>query len=192
VTHTVILVRPEGHHGDEPSGEGLSTIPYAQLQIAIIILALCVQLAWLARDFPRRMNVHAFGDQIRRLIDAKNVERAVKLCGAAPKAIASRLARIGLEARLAGTSATRAMEEAVPGLMREAISGTGLVSVIGMLGITEGLVLVFRGVQDGAERDFHVQVGIPLALLALATALNMSRAQSWRRELQSIMHATRD
>jgi hypothetical protein len=64
--------------------------------------------------FKLNLNAGPFMEQIQKLVLSNNVDRAVKLCGAAPEAALSRVIRAGLtRANRGEQEVARSLEEAV-------------------------------------------------------------------------------
>src|SRR5207253_6682515 len=94
------------------------TLMYVNLVVSIITLAMIVDRAifFLGKG---SVNAKAFLEQIRKLVAANNVDRAVKLCSATEAPIA-RVARAGLQKISKGEIAfTTAIEETLTDVMPE-------------------------------------------------------------------------
>lgn len=153
----------------------------------------CVVLAWgLFIIFERfvfiyiRFNVNAapFMGQVQKLVLANDLERAIKLCIAAPSAALPKVIRAGLATADRGElQIRRAMEEVtleiVPGLQRrtpnlKAIAH--LANLIGLLGTSSGLILVFS-VGGGVSADLRAKVlceGVAEAMYSTAFGLTIA------------------
>jgi biopolymer transport protein ExbB len=101
-----------------------------------------------------RLNIDAgrFMDQVQKLVMTNNVDRAIKLCGAAPSAALSRVVRAGLSRANRGEQeVSRALEEAVlevtPQISRRIASLWSLANIatlVGLIGTITGLIRTFR------------------------------------------------
>jgi len=139
----------------------------AVLQIGTIVAAGIVQGAWFMRDMGNRINAAALGQQLRKLIDAGNAERAAKLCMASSSPVA-RLARVGVDAQIRGESARDAMRSALPQMLKEARSGLAASLAVGAIGLIEALLLLWRGMEMGFGDGFAMGFGwVPLLLVVL-------------------------
>lgn len=106
------------------------------------------------------VNARAFLEQIRKLVVANNVDRAVKLC-AATEAPVARVARAGLTRLPKGEAAiTTAIEETLvdvtPDLKKRIGSLWSLANIatlIGLLGTITGLIGAFAAVAKAAAAD---------------------------------------
>ncbi len=102
--------------------------------------------------FGLNLNAGPFMEQIQKLVLSGNVDRAVKLCGAAPNAALSRVIRAGLtRANRGDQEVSRALEEAVlevtPGISKRISSLWSLANVatlVGLIGTITGLIGTFR------------------------------------------------
>jgi hypothetical protein len=163
---------------------GLETGPIAIVKVGVVVVAGVVQLAWLIRGMTARINVAAFAEQLTKLINATNAERAVKLCGIAPASPIARLARVGLEAQVAGASPRDAMEEALPRALKEARAGLAVVIAIGLVGQVDAGILVAQGVDRGGSGV--AVMGFAVVVLAVLGIWNAMRWVAWPRELGAI------
>jgi hypothetical protein len=182
----LFLLTPD-HHEAHGGGEDLSTMPFAYVQLAILVVVAVFEAVVFVLNSQRRVNAFQFASQIRKLVDANNVERAFKLCAAAPNAYAVRLAKIGLEARARNASMRDAMHAELPSLLASARAFLLPAVAIGALACAEGVVLLVRGVEGQATGEFDGEVLGPLILLALATAANAARWGAWRRDLDEVV-----
>jgi biopolymer transport protein ExbB len=101
-----------------------------------------------------RLNIDAgrFMDQVQKLVMTNNVDRALKLCGAAPGAALSRVVRAGLSRANRGEQeVARALEESVlevtPQINRRIASLWSLANIatlVGLIGTITGLIRTFR------------------------------------------------
>jgi len=180
-----MLLVPEAHHGGDDGAVGFSSLPFAYVQLAIIIAVAGLQAAWLVRDQQRRVNAFQFGEQIRKLLAAHNADRALKLCAAARSPI-TELARLGVETHVKGGDVRATLDAAVPALLKQARSGFPLVIALGLLANVEGIVLLARGFEEGAHGDFVWQALVPLSFLGFLTILNAQRWLGWERDLTTI------
>jgi len=106
--------------------------------------------------FRYNINGTAFMAQIQKLVMANNIDRAIKLCNAAPNAALPRIVKAGLtRANKGETEIQNAVEEAslevVPLLQKRtgALSGlASLATLLGLLGTVMGLIDAFRVVAE--------------------------------------------
>jgi biopolymer transport protein ExbB len=136
--------------------------------------------------FKYNINAGAFMSQIQKLVAANNIDRAVKLCNAAPDAALPRVVRSGL-ARADGDASEvhgaieEAVLEVVPLLTKHARSllGAAIASAgLGLLGSVIGLIRAFSSLgQAGPELDpVGLTVGATSSMYPLAFGLAVSIA----------------
>jgi biopolymer transport protein ExbB len=130
---------------------GLWMIPIAF--ISFLTLAITVERV-IFIFFRYNINGAAFMAQIQKLVMANNIDRAIKLCNAAPNAALARVIKAGLtRANKGEVEIQNAIEEAtlevVPQLTKRSGSlGTlaSLATLAGLLGTVFGLIGAFRAV----------------------------------------------
>lgn len=123
----------------------------------------CITLAWgiaiiIERVFfiffKYNVNAEAFMAQVQKLVMANDIERAMKLCNAAPNAALPKVVRAGLSRANRGEMEIRnAVEEAtleiIPVLQKRTpnlASIANLATLLGLLGTITGLITAFRAV----------------------------------------------
>ena len=136
--------------------------------------------------FKYNVNAGAFMSQIQKLVAANNIDRAVKLCNAAPNAALPRVIKSGLARADADASEVRgAIEEAVlevvPLLTRRARSlmGAAIVAAgLGLFGSVIGLIRSFSSLgQAGPELNpVGLTVGATSSMYPMAFGLAVSIA----------------
>ncbi|HOX45849.1 MAG TPA: MotA/TolQ/ExbB proton channel family protein [Myxococcota bacterium] len=159
-----LLLAPAGAWAAEPAaanGEGLmSTIAYFFEAGGIFIYINCAMLCWGLAIIIERMffiffrynvNAEAFMAQVQKLVMANNIERAIKLCNAAPSAALPRVVKAGLtRANRGEVEIQNAVEEAtleiVPILQKRTpnlAQIANLATLFGLLGTITGLIRAF-------------------------------------------------
>ncbi len=104
--------------------------------------------------FRYNINANAFMAQVQKLVMANNIDRAIKLCNAAPAAALPKVVKAGLtRANKGAVEIQNSMEEATLEVMPEIQKRTGmlwtianLATLIGLLGTIFGLINCFRAV----------------------------------------------
>jgi biopolymer transport protein ExbB len=107
---------------------------------------------FIALGFRLNLNAGPFMEQVQKLVMTGNVDRAVKLCGAAPKAALSKVVRAGLSrANRGDQEVSRALEEAVlevTPLVNKRIASlwslANIATLLGLIGTIVGLIGTFR------------------------------------------------
>ena len=133
--------------------------------------------------FNRSVNAKAFLEQIRKLVAANNVDRAIKLCSATEAPIA-RVAKAGLSRIHKGEAAVAAaIEETlvdVTPLLKKRIqilwSLANIATLLGLLGTVRGLIIAFGAVSAAKpeERQALLSNGIAEALNNTAMGLGIA------------------
>lgn len=154
-----------------------------KIQFMLIVVVCVMQLAVFVRVSMRRVHVGAFASQLRKLVDAGNPERALKLCAAAPGSPVTFLAKIGVEAHMHHGNAYEAMRAAYPNVLRAARSPLLMAIGFGAVAFADGLVLVVAN--PGTIASW------PLLLLSALGAANILRRRAYGRELAQICDALR-
>jgi biopolymer transport protein ExbB/TolQ len=130
-----------------------------------------------------RFNINAtqFWAQIQKLVMANNIDRAIKLCNAAPKAALPRVLKAGLmRANKGEIEIANAIEEAqlevVPLVMKRTSALPQIASMatlLGLLGTIIGLIMAFSAskVASQEERSTMLMQGIATAMYTTAFGL---------------------
>jgi biopolymer transport protein ExbB/TolQ len=158
------------------------TLMYFNLVTSIIVLSMIVDrlIFFLVKS---SVNARAFLDQIRKLVLANNVDRAVKLCSATSAPVAQ-VAKAGLQRIHRGEIAVaQAIEESlvdVTPLVKKRIqilwSLANIATLIGLLGTVVGLIRAFGAVAAAKpeERSNLLARGISEALNNTAMGLGIA------------------
>ena len=158
------------------------TLMYVNLVVSIITLAMIVDRAifFLGKG---SVNAKAFLEQIRKLVLANNVDRAVKLCSATTAPVAQ-VAKAGLQRMHKGEIAiAQAIEETlvdVTPLLKKRIqvlwSMANIATLVGLLGTVRGLIVAFGAVAAAKpeERSALLSNGISEALNNTALGLGIA------------------
>ncbi len=178
----------------------LANIGTSVLAIAIIIERLIV-LA-----FRLNLNAGPFMEQVQKLVLSGNVDRAVKLCGAAPDTALARVVRAGLtRAGKGDQEVSRSIEEAVlevtPSISKRISALWSLANVatlIGLIGTITGLIRTFRSLaaaspemkatllsQGIAEAMNNTAFGLTIAVVCIVAHLLLtSRSKGMIEEVE--------
>jgi biopolymer transport protein ExbB/TolQ len=131
---------------------------YVNIVSSAIALAIIVERSY-ALLFRYSLNAPPFMEQITKLVMTNNIDRAVKLCGAAPLAALSRVVRAGLtRANRGELEVAKAVEESIlevtPNLSKRIASLWSLANIatlLGLIGTITGLIHTFHSL--GAVQD---------------------------------------
>jgi biopolymer transport protein ExbB/TolQ len=155
---------------------------YFNLICSVIVIAIIVDrvIFYFGKS---AVNARAFLEQIRKLVLANNVDRAVKLCSATSAPVAQ-VARAGLQRVHRGEIAiAQAIEEAlvdVTPMLKKRIqvlwSLANIATLIGLLGTVRGLIIAFGAVAAAKpeERQALLSNGIAEALNNTAMGLGIA------------------
>ena len=158
------------------------TLMYVNLGVSVIVLALLVDrfIFFLGKS---SVNARAFLEQIRKLVLANNVDRAVKLCSATTAPVAQ-VAKAGLQRMHKGEIAVaQSIEETlvdVTPLLKKRIqilwSLANIAVLIGLLGTVLGLIHSFAAVAASKpeEKTMMLSRGISEALNNTAMGLGIA------------------
>jgi biopolymer transport protein ExbB len=146
--------------------------------VAIIVertIALAVKL---------NLNAAPFMEQVQKLVMTGNVDRALKLCGAAPKAALSRVVRAGLaRANRGEAEVSKALEEAlmeVTPLVGKRIAAlwslANIATLLGLIGTITGLIGTFKslGAASPEMKQIMLSRGISEAMNNTAFGLGIA------------------
>jgi biopolymer transport protein ExbB/TolQ len=149
---------------------------------AVAIAIIIERLVVLA--FKLNLNAGPFMEQVQKLVLSGNVDRAVKLCGAAPDAALSRVIRAGLtRANRGEQEVARALEEAVlevTPLVSKRIaplwSLANVATLVGLIGTITGLIGTFKslGAASPEMKQVMLSKGISEAMNNTAFGLTIA------------------
>ena len=153
---------------------------YIILVVSIMGLGIIVE-RFIFLFFKYNINATAFMAQIQKLVMANNIDRAIKLCNAAPNAALPKVIKAGLtRANKGETEIQNAVEEAmlevIPHIQKRTPALQGVANVatlLGLLGTIVGLIEAFAALEF-ARRDDRQKVlsrGIALAMNTTAFGL---------------------
>lgn len=153
----------------------LKGFPFSFINIAVLALSLAIITERFVFIFTRyKVNSGEFMAQIRKLVQAGNVDRAVKLCEAAPlpllQVIKSGLTQMSRGEEIVIASMEEKMAEVVPDLEKRSPwlwTLANVATLIGLLGTIRGLIRAFQAVgliQDPAQKTSILSAGIAEAM----------------------------
>jgi biopolymer transport protein ExbB len=148
--------------------------------MSIIGLAIMVE-RFIFLFFRYNINGNAFMAQIQKLVMANNIDRAIKLCNAAPAAALPKVIKAGLtRANKGEIEIQNAVEEAtlevIPSIQKRTNSlqaVANLATLMGLLGTIIGLIQAFEAVESAApdQRAAMLTASISIAMNTTAFGL---------------------
>lgn len=139
--------------------------PFMIMNIFFLIVSIAVIIdRTIAVFFQLNLNGHRFMQQVEKLVVSDNIDKAVKLCNAAPKAALARVLRAGL------TRANRGVLEIGNAIEEETLSVTpqvmkrvpalwslaNIAVLVGLLGTVTGLIKAFKAIGFAAPEQKQV------------------------------------
>jgi biopolymer transport protein ExbB len=160
------------------------TFLVANLIVSAVVIAMIIErIAFQLSKYS--VNSKEFFAQIKKLVTAGNIDRAIKLCDAGdyPDAAAR---EGGAHARQQGAGRDRRRDEREDGELRPAVekrvgslwSLANIATLIGLLGTVTGLITTFNAVSDprlsAAQRQAQLSLGISEAMYNTAFGLGIA------------------
>lgn len=153
---------------------------YSILIVQIVAIAVVIE-RFIFLFFRYNINANAFMQNVQKLVMAGNLDRAIKLCNAAPAAALPRVVKAGLTRANKGSEAisaaiAEAQLEVVPMVTRRTNSLLVLANVatlLGLLGTIVGLIQAFDALKNAPpeQRQALLAGGISLAMFTTAYGL---------------------
>jgi len=155
---------------------------YSILAVSVLAIGLIIE-RFIFLFFKYNINAQAFMAQIQKLVMANNIDRAIKLCNAAPSAALPKVVKAGLtRANKGEIEIQNAVEEAtlevVPQIMKRtpALQALGnIATLLGLLGTIIGLINAFKALESDQvaveDRQKVLSQGISLAMNTTAFGL---------------------
>lgn len=158
--------------------------PFSFINVAILALVLAIVVersVFITTKY--RVNAHEFMAQIRKLVQAGNIDRAIKLCEAAPlpllQVVKSGLTQVNRGEEAVIASMEERMGEVIPELEKRTGSLWSLANIatlIGLLGTISGLIKAFGAVAHAnpADRSALLSRGISEAMYNTGLGLGIA------------------
>lgn len=153
---------------------------YIILLVSVVAVGLIIE-RFVFLFFKFNINGHAFMSQVQKLVMASNIDRAIKLCNAAPSAALPHVIKAGLvKANRSDLEITNALEEAtleiLPKVQRRTPQLQAIANVatlMGLLGTIWGLIQAFEGLNMATpdQRANYLARGISIAMNTTAFGL---------------------
>jgi biopolymer transport protein ExbB len=131
--------------------------------------------------FKFNINGNAFMQQIMKLVMANNIDRAIKLCNAAPSAALARVVKAGLiKANKGELEISNSIEEAslevVPQVQKRTLMLTQLANIstlMGLLGTIIGLIQAFAALEQAQPEQKAALLARGIAIAMNTTAFGL-------------------
>jgi biopolymer transport protein ExbB len=131
--------------------------------------------------FKFNINGNAFMQQIMKLVMANNIDRAIKLCNAAPSAALARVVKAGLiKANKGELEISNSIEEAslevVPQVQKRTLMLTQLANIatlMGLLGTIVGLIQAFAALEQAQPEQKAALLARGIAVAMNTTAFGL-------------------
>ncbi len=153
---------------------------YVILVVSIVAIGVVIE-RFIFLFFKYNINANTFMAQIQKLVMANNIDRAIKLCNAAPSAALPKVIKAGLtRANKGEVEIQNALEEAtlevVPQIVKRTASLQQLANIatlLGLLGTIIGLIEAFAALKSATpdKRQELLSAGIALAMNTTAFGL---------------------
>jgi biopolymer transport protein ExbB/TolQ len=153
---------------------------YLILSVSIVAIGIAIE-RFIFLFFKYNINAEAFMSRVQKMVMADNIDRAIKLCNAAPSRALPKVIKAGLtRANKGEVEIQNAIEEAslevVPQVQKRIGALNALANIatlLGLLGTIMGLIEAFRAL-EGAEPENRQRLlaeGISLAMNTTAFGL---------------------
>jgi biopolymer transport protein ExbB/TolQ len=153
---------------------------YLILSVSIVAIGIAIE-RFIFLFFKYNINAEAFMSRVQKMVMADNIDRAIKLCNAAPSRALPKVIKAGLtRANKGEVEIQNAIEEAslevVPQVQKRIGALNALANIatlLGLLGTIMGLIEAFRALEDAEpeNRQRLLAEGISLAMNTTAFGL---------------------
>ncbi len=153
---------------------------YIILAVSIFAIGIVIE-RFIFLFFKYSINAEAFMAQVQKLVIANNIDRAIKLCNAAPSAALPRVIKAGLtRANKGEVEIQNAIEEAtlevVPRVQKRTASLQALANIatlLGLLGTIVGLIEAFEALEKATPENRQKMLARGIALAMNTTAFGL-------------------
>lgn len=156
------------------------TVMYVILAVSIIGFGVMIE-RFIFLFFKYNLNASAFMAQIQKLVIANNIDRAIKLCNAAPSAALAKVIKAGLtRANKSEIEIQNAIEEAtldvIPQIQKRTNSLAAIANVatlLGLLGTIFGMIGAFESLDQAAADKRQEALGKNISTAMYTTAFGL-------------------
>ncbi|TXD35054.1 MotA/TolQ/ExbB proton channel family protein [Lujinxingia vulgaris] len=153
---------------------------YSILLVSVVALGVTLERFFFL-FFKYNMNAQAFMAQIQKLVMADNVDRAIKLCNAAPSRVVPHVIKAGLtRANKGEVEIQNAMEEAtleiVPKVQKRTnalLTIANVATLMGLLGTIVGLIEAFEALETATPENRQRMLSRGIAMAMNTTAFGL-------------------
>ena len=164
----------------EQQGATGVTVMYIILAVSIIGFGVMIE-RFIFLFFKYNLNASAFMAQIQKLVIANNIDRAIKLCNAAPSAALAKVIKAGLtRANKSEVEIQNAIEEAtldvIPQIQKRTNSLAAIANVatlLGLLGTIFGMIGAFEALDSVAADKRQEALGRNISTAMYTTAFGL-------------------
>ncbi len=161
------------------TGEGMVWM-WIILATSIVAIAIIIE-RFIFLFFKYNINASAFMKQIQKLVMANNIDRAIKLCNAAPSAALARVVKAGLSRANKGEiQIQNAIEEATLAVLPSIQKRTGalqavgnIATMMGLLGTIIGMIGAFKSLETARPEERQTMLGKNISLAMNTTAFGL-------------------
>lgn len=153
---------------------------YTILVMSIFAIGITIE-RFIFLFFKYNINANAFMAQVQKLVMAGNIDRAIKLCNAAPNAALPKVVKAGLTRANKGEIAIQnAIEEAtlevIPMITKRTpalLAVANIATLLGLLGTIIGLIGAFAALRDAPPEQKQEMLAGGIALAMNTTAFGL-------------------
>ncbi|MEC8024585.1 MAG: MotA/TolQ/ExbB proton channel family protein [Myxococcota bacterium] len=164
----------------EKQGSTGLIVMYTILAVSIIGFGVIIE-RFIFLFFKYNLNASAFMAQIQKLVIANNIDRAIKLCNAAPSAALAKVIKAGLtRANKSEIEISNAIEEAtldvIPQIQKRTNSLAAIANVatlLGLLGTIFGMIGAFNALDQAAADKRQEALGKNISTAMYTTAFGL-------------------
>jgi biopolymer transport protein ExbB/TolQ len=152
---------------------------YIILVVSIVALGIIIERFVMLIRY--KINGEAFMAQVQKLVMQNNIDRAIKLCNAAPEKALARVVKAGLQrAQKSEVEITNAVEEAILEILPKINKRlpnlpilANVATLMGLLGTIIGMIFAFKGLSavSADKRQEVLSNGIAVAMYTTAFGL---------------------
>jgi len=153
---------------------------YIILAVSIVAIGIAIE-RFIFLFFKYNINAEAFMSRIQKMVMADNIDRAIKLCNAAPSRALPKVIKAGLtRANKGEVEIQNAIEEATLEVVPEVQKRTGslnalanIATLLGLLGTIIGLIEAFTALEQASPENKQEMLAKGISLAMNTTAFGL-------------------